>query len=187
MTDLSQEQQAMRAAIRKKAMIWGIILGLIVAGLVWWLLGSQGTAIRGGGAVLGGFVVGFATLRKSMSSGASSARCGACNAAFSIARSDRVENVIGSETKEEREVQDDGSVEVTSWVEEKVAVKETYTCASCGDNTEKDFETTRRRDEETRTEPAPAEKTAKTAGKRSRPRKSAPPAPKSGGSSNKNK
>ncbi len=125
--------------------------------------------------MLGGFAAGFATLRKSMSSGASDARCGACNAAFSISRSDRVEEVIGSEPKEKREEQDDASTEVTTWVEDKVAVKETYTCTSCGDETTKEFEITRRRDEETSVEPAPVVKAAKKADKKSNSSKSSKP------------
>ncbi len=165
MTQLSQEQEEMRAAIRKKAMTWGIVMGVIVAALVWWLLGSQSTALRGGGALIAGFAVGFTTLRKSMSSGADSARCPKCNAAFSISQTDSKEEVTSSEEKEEREEQEDKSTNVTKWVEDKVTVTETFTCASCGDVTQKESQLTRRRDEEKSTEPAPAPKEDKKAGK----------------------
>ena len=152
MSGLSQDQEAMRAAIRKKAMIYGAVFGLIGAGLLWWMLGSQGMPIRAGAALLGGVAVGFATVNKSMKSSASSALCPACNAAFSISRSNRKETVTASQNMDKREEQDDGSVKLTTWVEDKIDVVETYTCASCKDATTKEFQITRKRDEETTVE-----------------------------------
>jgi len=56
MTNLTSEQEALRASIKKSAIIWGVVLGLIIAGLAYWLLGSQGTGIRSGGAALAGLL-----------------------------------------------------------------------------------------------------------------------------------
>ena len=111
--------------------------------------------IRGGAAVIGGVVVAFAMYRKSMASGSKSAQCSKCNAAFSINRTDRVETVISTTDKEEREAQEDGSTEVKTWVEEAYSVLETFTCSKCGDVTTKEYQSTRRKDEKTEVEPAP--------------------------------
>ena len=155
MTQLSQEQQELQASIKKSSTIWAVIIGLITAGLVYWIMGSQTSMIRGGAAVIGGVVVAFAMYRKSFKSGSKSALCSSCNAAFSISRTDKVETLVASENKEEREAQEDGTTKVTTWVEEKYDVTDTYTCSACSDTTTKDYQTTRRKDEKTEVEPAP--------------------------------
>lgn len=155
MTQLSEEQQELQASIKKSSTIWAVIIGLITAGMVYWIMSSQATMIRGGAAVIGGAIVAFAMYRKSFKSGSKSARCTSCDAAFSISRTDKSETLVVSENKEEREAQEDGSTKVTTWVEEKYDVTDTYTCSACSDATTKEYQTTRRVDEKTEVEPAP--------------------------------
>ena len=157
MTQLSDQQETLRASIKKGAIIGGVILGLIVAGLAYWLLGSQGSAIRSGGAGLAGLLVAGGMYRKSMSSGAEGAKCANCNATFSVARSDKAESLVKSEAKESRKDLDNGDIEITTWVEEVYDVDDTYTCAKCADVTHKKYQSTRKRDEKT---------VVKTAGKK---------------------
>ena len=157
MTGLSQEQLEKRASIKKSATIWGVIVGAIAGLLAMWLLGSQGSAVRFGGAAVIGLVAGFLVFRASFSSGAKSAKCGKCSATFSISRTDRAETLASSEAREEREEQPDKSTKVTTWTEERYDVVDTYTCASCGDATTKEYQTTRRRDENSEVIPPKSE------------------------------
>ena len=161
MSHLSQEQQDLKASITKSAAIWGVIIGLITAGLVYWIMGSQTTMIRLGAAALGGVVVVFSMYRKSFASGSKSAQCGKCNTAFSISRTDRVETVTSTTDKEERKAQDDGSTEVKTWVEEGYSVLESFTCSKCSDVTKKEYQSTRRKDEKTELVPAPVSSATK--------------------------
>lgn len=153
--NLSQEQQELQASIKKSSTIWAVIIGLFAAGMVYWIMASQVTMFRGGAALVGGIVVAIAMYRKSFKSGAKSALCSSCDAAFSISRTDKVETLVVSENKEEREAQEDGTTKVTTWVEEKYDVIDTYTCSACSDATTKEYQTTRRVDEKTEVEPAP--------------------------------
>lgn len=153
MTDLSQDQVEKRASIQKTATIWGGIVGVIAGLLALWLLGGQGAAIRFGGAAVIALAAGGLVFRTSFNSAAKSAKCTKCGAAFSRSRTDRVENLAGSEDKQEREEQPDKSVKVTSWTEERYDVTDTYTCAKCGDVTTNAYQTTRRRDETSVVEP----------------------------------
>ncbi len=155
MAELSQDQVEKRASIQKTAMIWGVIVGVVAGLLALWILGSQGAALRYGGAAVVALVAGFFVHRASFNSGAKSAKCEKCGAAFSISRTDRQETLAASEAKEEREEQPDKSVKVTTWTEETYDVVETYTCANCGDITTRSYQTTRRRDEKETVEPAP--------------------------------
>ena len=153
MTQLSNEQETLRASIKKGAVIGAVIVGLIVAGLAYWLLGSQGSLLRSGGAGLAGLLVAGGMYRKSMSSGAAGAKCAKCGAAFSVARSDTSEVLLKSEARESRKELDsgdvDGGVEITTWIEEVYDVDDTYTCSKCADVTHKKYQTTRKRDEKT--------------------------------------
>lgn len=149
MTNLTSEQEALRASIKKSAIIWGVVPGLIVAGLAYWLLGSQGTGIRSGGAALAGLLSAGLITRKNLSSGAAGAKCANCGAAFSVARVERQEVLANTTPKEERKTLDNGDTEITTWVEEVYDVDDTYKCSSCGDTTHKTYQSTRRKDEET--------------------------------------
>lgn len=149
MSDLSQDQVEMRAAIQKSATIWGAVVGVIAGLLALWALGGQGGAVRFGGAAVVAIAIGFAVFRASFNSRSKSAQCENCGAAFSRSRTDHVEAVASSDAKEEREEQPDKSTKVSTWTEDKLDVVDTYTCAKCGDSTTKTYQTTRRRDEET--------------------------------------
>ena len=162
MSGLSQDQEEKRAAIQKSATIWGGIAGVIAGLLALWALGGQGGAVRYGGAVVIALVVGFLVHRTSFRSGAKSALCEKCSAAFSRSRSDRAETLASSEAKEESEEQEDKSTKVTTWTEENLDVVDTYTCAKCGDATTKAYKTTRRRDEKSVVEPFVPPKTSKS-------------------------
>jgi uncharacterized membrane protein YgcG len=153
MSQLSQEQELKRAAIQKTATIWGGIVAVLVGLLLIWVLGSQGPALRFGGAVVAALVAGGLVFKASFKSGAKSSECATCGAPFSLTRSDRSEVLASSEPREEREEQEDKSTKVTTWTEEVYDVTETYTCSKCDDITTKQFQTTRRKDEESIVEP----------------------------------
>lgn len=187
MSGLSQEQIEKRASIQKSALTFGIIAGVIVGLIALWVLSGQGGTVRYGGAIVIGAVVGFLVRNASFKSGAKSAACEKCGAAFSISRSDRSETPAGSEPKEEREPQDDGTIKVTTWTEDSFDVVDTYTCASCGDASTKAYTTTKRRDEAERIErvkgggakpdvdPPEPEATPKAEGDAKKPEPAAPP------------
>lgn len=160
MTELSESQGEKRAAIQKSATIIGVIVGGIVGLITLWILGGQGSAVRYGGALVVGVVVGVLVFKGSFSSQSKSAQCGKCGAAFSRSRTDRAETVASSEEKEEREALEDGSKKVTSWVEEKIDVVDSYTCAKCGDVETKEYQVTRKRDEKETVFAAPEPKAA---------------------------
>jgi len=155
MSGLSQEQQDLKDSIKKSSTIWAVVVGLVTVGIIYWILNSQTSGVRMAAAALSGVAVAISMYRKSFASGSKSARCGKCDAAFSITRTDRVETVISTEDKEEREPQEDGSTSVKTWGEEKYSVLETYTCSKCQDVTTKTYDATRRKDEKTEVEAAP--------------------------------
>lgn len=163
MTKLSAEQEALKASIQKSAIIWGVILGLIAAGIAYWALGGQGPALRmGGAAAIGAAVLGLIASWR-MKANSTAAACGKCGATFSITRTDRAEEVKSSEPKETREAQPDYSTKVTTWVEDTIEVTDTYTCAKCSDTTTKKYPRTVKRDEVEAIEPAPEKGKAKEA------------------------
>lgn len=156
MTDLSADQHELKASINKSATIWGAVLGVIVAIIAWFVLGSLETPIRAIGALVIGAAAGFGIYRWQFGSQSKSAQCGKCHAAFSITRTDRTETEAGREDKVERKPQDDGSTEVTRFTEVKSDVVDTYTCSSCSDATTKEYQVTRRENVQTKVDPAPA-------------------------------
>ncbi len=160
MANLSQDQEAKRAAIQKSATITGGVVGVIAGLLALWVLGGQGGAVRFGGAVIVALGTGVLTYRASFNSGAKSAKCEKCGAAFSRTRSNRQETVTASAEKQEREEQPDKSTKVTTWTEDKLDIVDSYTCAKCGDVTTNAYQTTRRRDETSVVEPYEAPKNA---------------------------
>jgi len=149
MSNFSNQQQALKSSITKGAIIGAGIIGLIIAGLAYWLLGSQGSLIRSGGAVLAGLGIAALVYKKTMASGAAGAKCAKCSTAFSVSRSDRQEILVKSQTKEERKTLDNGDIEITSWLEELYDVDDTYRCSNCSDLSHKTYQTSRKRNEET--------------------------------------
>lgn len=154
MTELSQEQQDLRKSIKKIAVIWALVLGGLVTLLAYWIMGSQGTLIRIGGAIIGGVIVAISMYKKSFKSGSVAARCAKCDAAFSISKTHNAETSVSVEEKETLEPQEDKSTNVTTWTEEVFDVVGTYTCAKCGDETTKKYQRTSRSDEVTSVRPA---------------------------------
>ncbi len=161
MSDFSQEQVEKRAAIQKSASIIGVIVALIVGLVAYWILGSQNSGIRIGGSAVVALVAGFLVHRASFNSGAKSAKCANCGAAFSRSRTDRTEVLDSSSREEESETQEDGSTKVTTWIEEVYDVTETYTCSTCQDETTKTYKSNRRTGEEEKVIPAPKPAAAK--------------------------
>jgi len=149
MTHLSDQQEKLRSSIKKGAVTWGVILGLIVAGIVYWLLGGQSGLVRSAAAVGTGLIVAGLVFRKSMSSGADAAKCENCGAMFSVARVDRQEVLVNSEDRETRKELENGDTEITTWVEEKYDVTDTYECSKCQNTTTKTYQNSRKRDEKT--------------------------------------
>jgi len=149
MTQFSDEQESVRASIKKGAIIGGVVLGLIIAALAYWILGGQGSMIRQGGAALAGLAAAGGLYAKSMSSGAAGAKCNECNAAFSVSRTDKKEVLLKSEARESRKELENGDTEISTWVEEVFDVDDTYSCSKCADVTHKTYQSTRKRDEKT--------------------------------------
>jgi len=149
MPDLSQQQQDKRRALRKGALIWGILLGLIVAAIAWWMLGARPPLLRATAALALGTGVAAVMYFKSMAAGAAASKCAKCGAAYSLVKTDSQETLVSAEPREKREQQDDGVTKITTWIEETCDVVDTYTCSACGNVTQKEYQTTRRRDEET--------------------------------------
>lgn len=161
MTNLSQEQEEMRQSIQKSAIIWSVVFGLIVAGITFWALGGQSTVIRLAATAFSGFVVLIGIFKWRFAANSKSAQCEKCSTAFSISKSDHVETLKSSATKETRDAQEDFSTKVTTWVEEVYDVTDTYSCGSCGDETVKKYTTTRKKDKKTEVEPAPVKEKTK--------------------------
>ena len=169
MSQLSSEQEALKAGIEKSAGIWGGILGLASGGIAYWALGGQSGAIQMGlaTAVGVGVLLGIRTWR--IKANSSAATCAKCSATFSITRTDHAEKVLSSESKETREAQPDYSTKVTTWTEELVETTNTYTCAKCGDTEAKVSQRTVKKDEKEMNEPAPVKE------KPRRPKPNPPP------------
>ncbi len=155
MTNLSQEQEEMRQSIQKSAMIWSVVFALAVATIAFWALGGQSILIRLAAAAIGGLVFLVAIFKWRFAANSKSAQCGNCSTAFSICKTDHTETLKSSTAKETRDAQEDFSTKVTTWTEEIYDVKGTYTCASCKDETVKEYTSTRKIDEKAEVEPAP--------------------------------
>ncbi len=155
MSQLSPEQETLKAGIEKSAGIWGAILGLIAGGIAYWALGGQTSAVRIGlaTAIAVAVLIGIRTWR--IKANSSAATCAKCSATFSITRTDHTENVLSSTPKETREAQPDYSTKVTTWTEEEIETTNTYTCAKCGDTEAKVSKHTSKKDEKEEIEPAP--------------------------------
>lgn len=72
MSNSSKERQDPNASTKKGATIWAVVIGLVCAGLVYWILGEQTTMIRLGAGALGGVAVAISTYRKSVAAGSNS-------------------------------------------------------------------------------------------------------------------
>ncbi len=147
MSELSPEQEKLKSAITRSALIWGGVAGVIAGAVTFWLTASiepkertQITGIVAGGVI---FLVYLLVSR----SRAKAAMCSQCSAAFSTTRKDRTETLVSSEEKSRHEKLEGGGSKLTEWTEEKYDVVEVYACSSCGHESVKEFQVTRRKDE----------------------------------------
>jgi predicted RNA-binding Zn-ribbon protein involved in translation (DUF1610 family) len=155
MAELSDDQLQHRAAIQKAAIVWGAVAGVVAGLLALWLLGALAPLLRYVLAAAAALGLGVLAYRASFRARARDAACPACGAAFSRSRSDRSETLLGSEPKETREAQDDGSTRILRWTEERYEVVDSYSCAKCGDTSTETWQRSRRADETSEVEPAP--------------------------------
>jgi hypothetical protein len=158
--DLTPEQQGLKTRITTGAIIWGVVAGLIVALLAFWLAGNTPDWVRWGLTLVLGGAAGFFTYRTSYNSGVSKAICKKCGTAFGIREVERSERVIGSEQRRKVEAgrpatkMDRGTSKVTVWTEEKLEVTAIDECFKCHDRTERKWTTTRDLDKQETEVPA---------------------------------
>lgn len=153
---LSDEQIALEKKIKKSARTWGIVLGTIAGLITLSLVSGLNTFVWAGAGAAVGLAVGFGIFKWRYGANSGAAKCAKCSAAFSISRTDKVETLTGSVNEESREDIEGGATKVTTWTEEQYNVVETYTCSKCADETVKEYQTTRRKDEKEEVEQAPA-------------------------------
>lgn len=152
MDGLTPEQQALKNKISTSAIIWGVVAGIVVALLAFWLLASAGDVIRWGVTIVGGAAVGFITWRLVHSSGVAKAVCKKCGTAFGIREVSRSEQLIGSEQRKKVEqvkpaTKIDAAVNRTiTWTEDKYEVTAVDECFKCHDRTERKWTVTREKD-----------------------------------------
>lgn len=150
--DLTPEQQGLKTKIAMSAFLWGIIAGLVVALLAFWLLGNAPDWVRWGVTLIAGGAAGYLTYRMSYNAGVAKAICKKCGTAFGIREIERHEAVIGSEQRRKVETgrpaskADRGTSKVTTWTEEKVEVTAVDECFNCHNRTERKWITTHDRD-----------------------------------------
>jgi len=152
MDGLTPEQQALKNKITTSAIIWGVVAGIVVALLAFWLLANAGEVIRWGATIVGGGAVGFITWRLVQSAGVARAVCKKCGTAFGIREITRSEQLIGSEQRKKVEqvkpaTKIDAAVSRTiTWTEEKYEVTAVDECFKCHDRTERKWTVTREKD-----------------------------------------
>lgn len=152
MNGLTPEQQALKNKITTSAIIWGVVAGIVVALLAFWLLANAGDVIRWGVAIVGGAGVGLLTWRLVHSSSVAKAVCKKCGTAFGIREVSRSERLIGSEQRRKQEqvkpsTKIDAAVNRTiTWTEEKYEVTAVDECFKCHDRTERKWTVTREKD-----------------------------------------
>jgi len=66
MSDSSNNRPEPAKPNMKSAIIWAVVVGLITAGLAFWILGSQTILVRLGAGVFGGVIVAISSYRKSI-------------------------------------------------------------------------------------------------------------------------
>jgi hypothetical protein len=151
MMDLTPEQQGLKTKITTGAIITGVIVGLIVALLTFWLAANLGDFWRWVLTVLLGGGIGFLTYRWRYNSGVAKAVCPKCGTAFGIREVERHEEVTGIEQKRKIEPakadkMGRGSNKVTTWTEEKLEVTAVDECFKCHNRTERKWQTARDKD-----------------------------------------
>ena len=152
MNGLTTEQQALKNKIATSAIVWGVVAGVVVALLAFWLLADSGDLVRWTVSILGGAVVGFIAGRLLYSSGVTRAVCKKCGTAFGIREVSRSERLLSSEQRKKvEEVKpatkiDARGTRTVTWIEEKYEVTAVDECFNCHDRTERKWTVTRERD-----------------------------------------
>lgn len=103
MSDLSDDQSALKNTIRNKALVLGGLAGLAAGGIVYWLSGGLGQPINAIAGVVVGAGAAFFAFRGIASSGAKQAACEKCGATFSVNQTGRSEELLHSEEKSKLE------------------------------------------------------------------------------------
>lgn len=152
MDGLTAEQQALKNKITTSAIVWGVVAGIVIALLAFWLLANAGEIVRWIVAVLAGAAAGFITHRLLYSSGVAKAVCKKCGTAFGIREVSRSEQLLSSEQRKKvEEVKpatkiDARGTRTTTWIEEKYEVTAVDECFKCHDRTERKWTVTREKD-----------------------------------------
>lgn len=152
MDGLSPEQQALKDKITTSAIIWGVVTGIVVALLAFWLLGNAGELIRWLGAIILGPAAGYLTYRWQYSTAVAKAVCKNCGTAFGIREVARSEQLLSSEQRRKVEqvkpaTKIDAAVNRTvTWTEEKYEVTAVDECFNCHNRTERKWTVTREKD-----------------------------------------
>lgn len=152
MDGLSPEQQALKGRIISRAMIWGVVAGIVVALLAYWLLGNAGGFVRWLVTIIVGAAAGYFTYRGLYSSGVAKAVCSKCGTAFGIREVSRSEQLLSAEQRKKVEQVepatkiDAGTTRTVTWIEEKYEVTAVDECFKCHNRTERKWTVTRERD-----------------------------------------
>lgn len=152
MDGLSPEQQALKGKIATSAIVWGVVAGVAVALVAFWLLGNAGDLIRWIGTIVLGPAAGYFTYRWLYSSGVAKAVCKNCGTAFGIREVSRSEQLLSSEQRRKVEQVkpatkvDAAANRTITWTEEKYEVTAVDECFKCHDRTERKWTVTREKD-----------------------------------------
>ena len=150
--ELTPEQQGLKTKIRAGAIIWGVVAGLVVVLLTFWLAGNTPDWIRWGLTLILGGGAGFLTYRMNFNSGVAKAVCKKCGTAFGIREVARNEAIIGSEQRQKMSPAraaskvDRGTNKLTTWTDVKVEVTAIDECFNCHNRTERKWQATRETD-----------------------------------------
>jgi hypothetical protein len=150
--ELTPEQQGLKTKIRTGAILWGVIAGLIIALLAFWLGANAPDWVRWGLTVILGAGAGFLVYRMNYNSGVAKAVCKKCGTAFGIREVARNEQILGSEQRQKlmpvkaASKVERGSNKLTTWTEVKVEVTAIDECFNCHNRTERKWQTTRETD-----------------------------------------
>lgn len=152
MDGLSPEQQALKGKITTRAILWGVVAGIVAALLAFWLLGNAGALVRWLVTIIMGAAAGYFTYRGLYSSGVTKAVCKNCGTAFGIREISRSEQLLSSEQRKKVEQVkpatkiDAATTRTITWIEEKYEVIAVDECFKCHDRTERKWTVTRERD-----------------------------------------
>lgn len=160
MDALSSEQQAVKSKITTGAIIWGVIVGLLVALVAFLVLGNAPDWLRWLLTVVLGGVAGGLVFRFRYNAAVAKAVCRKCGTAFGIREVERHERFLSSEPKQKSEAGkpatklDRGTNKLTTWTEEKYEVTAVDECFRCHDRTERKWQVTRETDKKETEVPA---------------------------------